>query len=41
MKRGDREEGTRGGGAADWTVFKVAPVFRGGAGILHMAGETK
>ena len=21
----------RGGGAADWTVFKVAPVFRGGA----------
>lgn len=41
MERGALEEGSGGGGAADWTVFKVAPVFRGGAGMLCKAGETK
>lgn len=41
METGAREERSGGGGAADWTIFKVAPVFRGGAGMLCKAGETK
>lgn len=41
MERGDWEERRGGGGAADWIIFKVAPVFKGGAGMLHTAGETK
>lgn len=39
MARRDGGEWSGGGGAAEWTVFKVAPVFRGGAGMLRTAPE--